>query len=63
VTIGPSLVVLRLRSTRDVELELWGARRKRELFEKVFGRDVELIAHVTHPTRADRQPQEGPVTV
>ena len=63
VTVGPSLVVLRLQATRDIELELWGARRKRELFEKVSERDVELIAHVAHPTRADRQRQEGPVTV
>ena len=63
VTVGPSLVVLRLQATRDVELELWGARRKRELFEKVSERDVELIARVAHPTRIDRQRQEGPVTV
>ncbi len=45
VRVGPSLVVVRLRSDTDVELELWGARRKRELFEKVFGRDLELTAH------------------
>ncbi len=40
--IGPSLVVLRLLATDDCELELWGARRKRGLFEKVFERDLEL---------------------
>ena len=62
VTIGPSLVVVRLRSSRDVELELWGARRKRELFEKVFERDVELAVQ---PVDVARPPvtQEGPVTV
>lgn len=42
VRVGASLVVLRLVAHGDAELELWGARRKRELFEKVFDRDVEL---------------------
>ena len=42
VRVGPSLVVVRLHADHDVELELWGARRKRELFEKVFERDLEL---------------------
>lgn len=42
VRVGPSLVVVQVRTRRDVELELWGARRKRELFEKTFGRDLEL---------------------
>jgi exopolyphosphatase/guanosine-5'-triphosphate,3'-diphosphate pyrophosphatase len=45
VRVGPSLVMIRLSSDRDVELEQWGARRKRELFEKVFGRELELTAH------------------
>jgi exopolyphosphatase/guanosine-5'-triphosphate,3'-diphosphate pyrophosphatase len=45
VRISPSLVLVRLATNRDPELELWGARRKRELFEKVFGRDLELTAH------------------
>jgi exopolyphosphatase/guanosine-5'-triphosphate,3'-diphosphate pyrophosphatase len=42
VRVGASLVVLRVLAHTDAELELWGARRKRELFEKVFDRDVEL---------------------
>ena len=45
VRVGPSLVVVRLRARCDVELELWGARRKRELFERVFERDLELTVH------------------
>lgn len=45
VRVGPSLVVLGLAATGDVELELWGARRKRELFEEVYERDVEVTAH------------------
>jgi exopolyphosphatase/guanosine-5'-triphosphate,3'-diphosphate pyrophosphatase len=44
--IGPQLVVLRLRTHGDPELELWGARRKRDLFERVFDRELELtLAH------------------
>jgi exopolyphosphatase/guanosine-5'-triphosphate,3'-diphosphate pyrophosphatase len=42
VHVGPSLVVLQVHAHHDVELEVWGARRKRELFEKTFGRDLEL---------------------
>jgi exopolyphosphatase/guanosine-5'-triphosphate,3'-diphosphate pyrophosphatase len=43
VRLGPSLVVLELDVRGDAELELWGARRKRELFEKLFARDLELV--------------------
>jgi exopolyphosphatase/guanosine-5'-triphosphate,3'-diphosphate pyrophosphatase len=43
--VSPSLVLLRLQTEGDPELELWGARRKRELFEKVFDRELELTAH------------------
>jgi exopolyphosphatase / guanosine-5'-triphosphate,3'-diphosphate pyrophosphatase len=42
VEIGPQLVLLRIYARSDAELECWGARRKRELFEKVFGRELEL---------------------
>jgi exopolyphosphatase / guanosine-5'-triphosphate,3'-diphosphate pyrophosphatase len=45
VRVGPSLVMIRLSSDRDTELEQWGTRRKRDLFEKVFGRELELTAH------------------
>src|SRR5262249_58146633 len=40
VRVGPSLVMIRLTRNRDAELEQWGARRKRELFEKVFRREL-----------------------
>jgi exopolyphosphatase / guanosine-5'-triphosphate,3'-diphosphate pyrophosphatase len=43
--ITPSLLLLRLRAVDDVELEVWGARRKRGLLEKVLGREVELTLH------------------
>jgi len=42
--VGPSLVVVRVTPRHDVELELWGARRKRELFERVFNRDLEVTS-------------------
>jgi len=45
VTVGPSLVMIRLSSDRDTELEQWGARRKRDIFEKVFNRELEVTAH------------------
>jgi exopolyphosphatase/guanosine-5'-triphosphate,3'-diphosphate pyrophosphatase len=45
--VTPSLLLLRLRAVSDVELEVWGARRKRALLEKVTGREVELTLHPT----------------
>jgi exopolyphosphatase/guanosine-5'-triphosphate,3'-diphosphate pyrophosphatase len=45
VRVGPSLVMIRLQSERDTELEQWGGRRKRDLFEKLFGRELEITAH------------------
>ncbi len=49
VRVGPSLVLVRLRARGDAELELWGARRKRELFEKCFDRDLEITTHTADP--------------
>jgi exopolyphosphatase/guanosine-5'-triphosphate,3'-diphosphate pyrophosphatase len=43
VDVGPQLVVLRLTVHDDAELELWGARRRRELFERTYGRDLEIV--------------------
>jgi exopolyphosphatase/guanosine-5'-triphosphate,3'-diphosphate pyrophosphatase len=45
VRVGPSLVLLRLQTDGRAELELWGARRKRELFERCFDRDLEITTH------------------
>jgi hypothetical protein len=36
--------MLRVSAVDDAELELWGARRRRELFEKVYGRELEVVA-------------------
>jgi len=46
VRVGPSLVLVRLRAEGDAEIELWGARRKRELFERVYDRDLELTTQI-----------------
>jgi exopolyphosphatase/guanosine-5'-triphosphate,3'-diphosphate pyrophosphatase len=45
VRVGPSLVVIRISRHGDAELEQWGARRKRELFEKAFNRELEVTCH------------------
>jgi exopolyphosphatase / guanosine-5'-triphosphate,3'-diphosphate pyrophosphatase len=46
VTVSPSLVLVRLRAApgTDAELEVWGARRKRVMLERVLDREVELVA-------------------
>jgi exopolyphosphatase/guanosine-5'-triphosphate,3'-diphosphate pyrophosphatase len=41
VEVGADLVMLRLRARDNAELELWGVRRRRDLFEKVFERELE----------------------
>jgi len=42
VTIGKNVVRVTILGTDDLELERWGARRKRHLFEKVFQRRLEI---------------------
>jgi exopolyphosphatase/guanosine-5'-triphosphate,3'-diphosphate pyrophosphatase len=43
--VTPSLVLLRVRAVDDTELEVWGARRKRALLERVLDREIELTTH------------------
>ena len=40
--VTPDAVTLVLDAAGDLDLELWGLRRKRELFERVFGRRLEV---------------------
>lgn len=42
--IGPDAVEIRVRQRRPGDLDIWGANRKRELFEEVFGRPVRILA-------------------
>jgi exopolyphosphatase/guanosine-5'-triphosphate,3'-diphosphate pyrophosphatase len=50
VQVSGDLVIVRVSAHDDVELELWGARRRRGLFEEVFGREIEFTA-AGSPTR------------
>ena len=56
VSVTPSLVLVRPRprSGDDAELEVWGARRKRALLEKVLDREVEFTAHPAGRYAAER---------
>jgi exopolyphosphatase/guanosine-5'-triphosphate,3'-diphosphate pyrophosphatase len=45
VMVTPSLVLLRVSALDDAELEIWGARRKRVLLERVLDRELELTTH------------------
>jgi len=45
VHVGPSLVLVRVEAGGDVELEQWATRRRRDLFEKVYERELEVTAH------------------
>jgi len=56
VQIGTDLVVLRLHALDDAELELWGVRRRRDLFEKIFQRELEAtIARRASPIASSRE--------
>jgi exopolyphosphatase/guanosine-5'-triphosphate,3'-diphosphate pyrophosphatase len=39
----PDLVEVVVEAADDIDLELWGLRRKRELFERVFGCRLEVV--------------------
>ena len=45
VSSNPSLILFRLTTRLDPELEIWGARRKRGILETTLGRDIEFTAH------------------
>ena len=58
MTITPSLVLVRPRTAPadDAELEVWGARRKRMLLERVLDREVEFTEPPRRPGRGARRP-------
>jgi exopolyphosphatase/guanosine-5'-triphosphate,3'-diphosphate pyrophosphatase len=45
-----------VRTRGDAELELWGLRRKRDLFERSMGRRLEVVAPDLEVAVADRMP-------
>lgn len=51
--VGRNLVILRLQTKGDPELELWGGRRKRALFEQVFERELEFSVVGAPPRELD----------
>ncbi|MGH9178960.1 MAG: HD domain-containing protein [Acidimicrobiales bacterium] len=55
VAIADDHVELRVRASTDSDLEIWGARRKRALFEQVFGRRLDLRADGEGPVWRERR--------
>jgi exopolyphosphatase/guanosine-5'-triphosphate,3'-diphosphate pyrophosphatase len=47
VALTPHRIGLSVHATADIDLELWGLRRKRELFEKAFGRSLTVETPVS----------------
>jgi exopolyphosphatase/guanosine-5'-triphosphate,3'-diphosphate pyrophosphatase len=46
VSVNPDVVFLRVKTHQDSELEMYSARRKRQLLEVISGRDVVIeLAH------------------
>ena len=43
LVLNGSRARLVVRAEGDISIELWGARRKRELFERVFGRRLDVV--------------------
>jgi exopolyphosphatase/guanosine-5'-triphosphate,3'-diphosphate pyrophosphatase len=50
VMVTPSLVLVRIRANADPELEVWGARRKRALLERVLDREIEVTTLPSAPS-------------
>jgi exopolyphosphatase/guanosine-5'-triphosphate,3'-diphosphate pyrophosphatase len=53
VEIAPGAVRILLRPRGDLELALWGARRKRSLLERVLGKRVDLMGPAPEIAEAD----------
>ena len=49
VSLVGGLVTVQAAGEGALELEIWGARRKRHLFEKAFGCQVDIVAAVSLP--------------
>jgi exopolyphosphatase/guanosine-5'-triphosphate,3'-diphosphate pyrophosphatase len=50
IEVGAQLVIVRLDTGDDAELELWGARRRRDLFEREFDRELEVVVRRRRPS-------------
>jgi exopolyphosphatase/guanosine-5'-triphosphate,3'-diphosphate pyrophosphatase len=57
VYTSPGLVEVVVEADEDIDLELWGLRRKRELFEKLFNCRLEVVdAQMALPLEEERLP-------
>lgn len=60
VYTSPGVVEVVVEADDDIDLELWGLRRKKELFEKVFGCRLDVVdAQLKLPLGDDRISQVG----
>jgi hypothetical protein len=56
VYTSPDLVEVVVHADEDIDLELWGLRRKRGLFERVFGCRLEVVdAQLAFPLEQPEQ--------
>lgn len=55
VSIDEERVEIRVHATTDADLELWGARRKRSLFEDVTGRRLDVEIDESPPNWQERR--------
>lgn len=55
-TVQAGAVALTVHAAGEIDGELWGLRRKRELFERVFGRSLEIV-ELPRPTANDDAPR------
>ena len=59
VYTSPAVVEVVVHADDDIDLELWGLRRKRELFERVFGCRLDVTdAQLTLPLEGDLEEHE-----
>ena len=61
VYTSPGLVEVVVEADDDIDLELWGLRRKRELFERLFDCRLEVVdAQMALPLEEERLPATRP---
>ncbi len=53
VSLNPDVIFIRCRSSKDCELEMYSARRKRKLLESITHRDVVIEQELSNPQAQD----------
>lgn len=54
IEVFPDRATLTVHATEDADLELWSARGKSELFEKVFGRSLLVLSGQSQPANGSK---------